>query len=437
MTQKNFKKRKLKIENLGRIIFFSIFFSCLFFGKTEASIIDILKEKIGQRTEQIKTIEKDIVNYKENLNKVGVEKQTLQTDIQSLNVAKKKIDSEITVTEKNIQTTNKTIEELEKEIQVKETSIVKSKLSIRDSIKSLQYIENTSLVENFLSGKTLVETSEYAAETANFQVSVNTYAEELVSLKNSLNEKKGVFVAKKTDLSKFKTELSGKKTAVIQTESEKSKILTQTKSKEAEYQKMLAEKLKQKEIFEREIFQFESELKLAVDPSKLPGARAGVIFWPLENIYITQYFGSTVAAQRLYTSGSHNGLDLRATDGTKIMTALSGTVWATGNTDIKKGCYSYGKWVLVKHANGLSTLYGHLSSIVAVPGTNVTTGDIVGYSGRTGYVTGPHLHLSVLATEGTRVMAIPPEKTKNCSGIIIPIADPKAYLDPMLYLPSL
>ncbi len=436
MTQQNYNKKD-GISFSKKVIFFSAFFLFIFFGKTEASIIDVLKEKIGQRTEQIKTIEKEIINYKENLNKVGAEKQTLQTDIQSLNVAKKKIDGEINITEKNIQTTNKTIEELEKDILAKETSIVKSKLAIRDTLKNLQYLENTSLVENFLSGKTLVETSEYTAETSNFQDSVNTHAQELEALKNSLDQKRGVFIAKKTDLSKFKTELSGKKTAVAQTEAEKAKILAQAKSKEAEYQKMLAEKLKQKEIFEREIFQFESELKLAVDPSKLPNAKAGVIFWPLESVYITQYFGTTVAAQRLYTSGSHNGLDLRATDGTKVMAALSGTVWATGNTDLKKGCYSYGKWALIKHANGLSTLYGHMSSVVAVPGTNVTTGDIIGYSGRTGYVTGPHLHLSVLATEGTRVMAIPPERSKNCSGITIPIADPKAYLDPMLYLPSL
>jgi murein DD-endopeptidase MepM/ murein hydrolase activator NlpD len=436
MMQQNYKK-KSGINFLKKVILFSVVFLFTFFTKTEASIIDVLKEKIGQRTEQIKTIEKEIVNYKENLNKVGQEKQTLQTDIQSLNVAKRKIDGEINITEKNIQTTNKTITELEKEIEDKETSIVKSKLAIRDTLKNLQYLENTSVVENFLSGKTLVETSEYTAETSNFQDSVNTHAQELVALKDSLDQKKGVFIAKKTDLSKFKTELSGKKTAVVQTEAEKAKILAQAKSKEAEYQKMLAEKLKQKEIFEREIFQFESELKLAVDPSKLPGAKAGVIFWPLDNIYITQYFGSTVAAQRLYTSGSHNGVDLRATDGTKVKASLSGSVWAVGNTDIKKGCYSYGKWVLIKHANGLSTLYGHLSAITAVPGTNVTTGDTIGYSGRTGYVTGPHLHLSVLATEGTRVMAIPPERSKNCSGITIPIADPKAYLDPMLYLPGL
>jgi murein DD-endopeptidase MepM/ murein hydrolase activator NlpD len=93
--------------------------------------------------------------------------------------------------------------------------------------------------------------------------------------------------------------------------------------------------------------------------------------------------------------------------------------------------------VLLKHANGLSTLYAHMSVVSVKAGDLVTTGDIVGFSGRTGYVTGPHLHFSVLATEGTRVMVIPSEKTRACQGVVMPIADPKAYLDPVPYLPKL
>ena len=89
----------------------------------------------------------------------------------------------------------------------------------------------------------------------------------------------------------------------------------------------------------------------------------------------------------------------------------------------------------MKHTNGLSTLYAHLSSISVSQGQTVVTGDIIGYSGRTGYVTGPHLHLTVLASEGVRVMPIPAGKTRNCTGVTIPLADTKAFLDPLLYLP--
>ena len=78
----------------------------------------------------------------------------------------------------------------------------------------------------------------------------------------------------------------------------------------------------------------------------------------------------------------------------------------TGNTDLVPGCYSFGKWVMVIHGNGLSTLYSHLSSIDIMKGQQVNTKQILGLSGMTGYATGPHLHFGVYATEGTQIMTL-------------------------------
>jgi len=136
----------------------------------------------------------------------------------------------------------------------------------------------------------------------------------------------------------------------------------------------------------------------------------------------------------LYSNGTHNGIDLGVPIGTPIKAALTGIVQATGNTDLQAGCYSYGKWVLVKHNNGLSTLYGHMSLIKAVPGQSVATGDIIGYSGQTGYATGPHVHFTVYASQGVEVRQY--TSSIGCKQMFIPIADPKAYLDPMQYLPQ-
>ncbi len=107
-------------------------------------------------------------------------------------------------------------------------------------------------------------------------------------------------------------------------------------------------------------------------------------------------------------------------------------VRGVGDTDLVCRGASYGKWILVEHPNGLSTLYAHLSLIKVSTGQQVLLGEIIGYSGNTGYSTGPHLHFTVYATQGVQIAQ---RKSAVCGGsYTMPIADLKAYLNPMSYL---
>jgi murein DD-endopeptidase MepM/ murein hydrolase activator NlpD len=180
---------------------------------------------------------------------------------------------------------------------------------------------------------------------------------------------------------------------------------------------------------------YESELHLLVDASLLPKVGSGVLAWPLSSVKITQYFGNTTfstANPQVYNGRGHTGIDLRASIGTPVKSAGEGVISGVGNTDIVRGCYSYGKWILIKHPNGLSTLYGHLSLQSVSVGQAVSSGDVIGYSGNTGYSTGPHLHFGVYATQGVKVQRF--ENSVNCKGAVVPVADFKAYLNPLSYL---
>ncbi len=108
----------------------------------------------------------------------------------------------------------------------------------------------------------------------------------------------------------------------------------------------------------------------------------------------------------------------------------------TGNTDAVPGCYSFGKWVLIKHNNGLATLYAHLSSIGVTKGQTLATGDVVGNSGMTGYATGPHLHFAVYASQAVSIMSLAEYRgaTSPCATAKMPVAPKEAYLNPMSYL---
>ncbi len=92
----------------------------------------------------------------------------------------------------------------------------------------------------------------------------------------------------------------------------------------------------------------------------------------------------------------HGGLDIGAPEGTPVHAARDGTVTDIGRTD------EYGRYVVITHPGGYQTVYGHLSSINATIGEEVSTGFILGAVGHTGRATGPHLHFEVRTRAGTR-----------------------------------
>jgi murein DD-endopeptidase MepM/ murein hydrolase activator NlpD len=91
----------------------------------------------------------------------------------------------------------------------------------------------------------------------------------------------------------------------------------------------------------------------------------------------------------LGTKRWHMGVDMNANHSDDTFAADAGVVVFAGSRD------GYGNTVIVDHQNRYSTLYAHLSVIVARPGERVRAGDVVGLVGATGMATGPHLHFEV------------------------------------------
>jgi murein DD-endopeptidase MepM/ murein hydrolase activator NlpD len=91
---------------------------------------------------------------------------------------------------------------------------------------------------------------------------------------------------------------------------------------------------------------------------------------------------------------------------------------------------------MVRHPNGLATLYAHLSQIGVSSGQAVDAGTVVGYSGMTGYATGPHLHFGVYASAGVQISTLSADRgaTSPCAHVSMPIAPLNAYLNPLNYL---
>lgn len=94
------------------------------------------------------------------------------------------------------------------------------------------------------------------------------------------------------------------------------------------------------------------------------------------------------------TQGIHgyNGVDIGAPSGTSVYAAAGGTVMIARSGAWNGG---YGNYVVIKHSNGVQTLYAHLSSVSVSTGAWVNQGDLIGGVGSTGKSTGNHLHFEV------------------------------------------
>ena len=104
---------------------------------------------------------------------------------------------------------------------------------------------------------------------------------------------------------------------------------------------------------------------------------------------VTSYYGYRIhpisGANQL-----HNGMDIGAPEGTKVMAGLTGTVTTSAYND------SYGNYVIIKDSKGYELRYAHLSSRSVSAGASVTKGDEIGLVGNTGNSTGSHLHIELL-----------------------------------------
>ena len=116
----------------------------------------------------------------------------------------------------------------------------------------------------------------------------------------------------------------------------------------------------------------------------------GAFLWPLPSKYnkISSKFGNRIHPV-LGTPQFHKGIDIPAPKNTEIYCVAKGTVIETGND------YGNGKYVIVDHGGGISTMYAHLNKMNVKKGDVLEKGEVLGCVGMTGYATGYHLHLSV------------------------------------------
>ena len=133
-----------------------------------------------------------------------------------------------------------------------------------------------------------------------------------------------------------------------------------------------------------------AKIRSAQSTSSVPvptgSASAAGFIWPVQGV-LTSSFGWRWGRM-------HEGIDIAVGTGTPVVAAASGTVIVAGWMG------GYGNLVVVDHGGGVSTAYGHNTSVTVGVGQQVMQGQLIAYSGNTGHSTGPHVHFEVRINGG-------------------------------------
>lgn len=405
-------------------------------SQVSAATAEELQSKIEEQRKLIQDLDQRIKEYSELTDKTSKEAKSLNDVINQLKQNQKALELDIKKTSAQISKASLDIQDLDSKIDNSKEQISDYKTAIESSIKEIDRNESNSIITIFLSKKSLSDVLNEIDQQYQFNKKITESIAKLNNEKQKLEITQNTRIATKEELEKFQKELSDKKKVIEYNKAEQARELKATENKKKTYQQILNDELAKKAAFEKELFEYESQLKYTLDPSTIPASGSKVFAWPLDSVRLTQRFGKTSASGRLYVSGTHNGVDFGAKIGTPVKAVASGVVMGTGDTDLACPRASFGRWVFIKHDNGLSTIYAHLSVISATKGQRVNTGDVVAYSGNTGYSTGPHLHISAYASDAVSIQDRP---SASCGGKIytMPIAPVDAYLDPMVYFPQI
>lgn len=418
-----------------------------------------IQAQIDSHNQQITSLQNEISGYQKQLTVLGSQKQTLQTSLSSIDLTRQKTSAQITVIQNQIAAASLALQKLGGQITAKQSEIDLDKQALASSLRMIANADQASFIPTLFASDNFVDAWKSVDTQVQLNEALQSHVQDLSSATTQLADQQNQVSSTKSQLSTFDKGLVVQKGALDATAQAKQQLLAQTKSQQTTYQKLIAQKKVQEQAFESELSSLQNSLK-GVGASSIPKVGAGILAWPfsdslmnhcvglqsaLGNQYcITQYFGNTpfaTANAAIYSGMGHDGVDIGVPIGTPVQAALNGVVSGTGNTDLSHDaagdqCYSFGKWVMIQHSNGLNTMYAHLSVISATKGQAVSTGDVIGYSGMTGYATGPHLHFGVYATAGVQYLTLGQfHGTKTpCSNATMPVAPADAYLNPLSYL---
>ena len=394
----NFQK-KLLIILIIFLIGLPVFYygsSALSQNNTGNSTIEGLNDGLIEIRDKIKELEKQKSVYEDEISELQSARVTLNRELGLLDnrIAQKEVEikteeARIAQTQIEIQTLDFEIEEAEKEIEATKLRLgyVLDKLNREDVV---DYFEILLLNDNFADFFTSIKSLE------NIQGDVYQLVNEVKVYKETLEEQQEKLVEKKEFQEKQKLVLEEKRVTLLDQQGTKAYLVSETRLDERRFQGLIAQIRREQAEANADIVSLEKEIRSQLQKDQLLSTLGGdeVFKWPVDSQLITARFRDPSYPYRHVFE--HSAIDIAIPQGSPIRATKTGYVGRA--KDAGQG-YSY---ILLIHDEGISSVYGHVSSIHVSEDDFVVQGQVIGLSGGQpgspgagSFSTGSHLHFEL------------------------------------------
>lgn len=341
---------------------------------------------------------------------------TVQKQMALIDAQQKQTQAELMKTRGTVENLAQKMSDLEREISQKEEQIKAKRVVLAKLMQSYYEDYQQGVLDIVLLNKDVSDALSQSDYIEQSSLRASDLLQTIRETQAQLKKEQDQIIDAKRESENLKEELEDKNLSLQKSESQKQALLGQTQAEKLKYEELLSN-------IEEEINRLEESLSSSLNTANLPPDKDGYFTWPVNPHIQTQGYGKTSFAKTsgMYKNNFHNGLDFGISY-KSVFAAKSGKIIASGDN----GKYAYGKWIAIDHGDGLTTLYGHLSSKSVSKGDKVTEGQKIGVSGNTGNSTGPHLHFSVFASSTFKTV-----ESSYVNGLMIPTG---ASVNPQKYL---
>lgn len=367
-----------------------------------------IQSRINSTQSKLNSLSKQKKDTQEYINTLQEKISLLQDKISNLESDKSALQSEIDATQAKIEKTAADIEETQRQIDQKQKEFDATyaeycqrlrAMYISGSASTLEVLLTCSDLSSLLTRSEMIKSvSQQDSATLD---SLMKKMEEIEAQKQKLEEKRNQLNADKKSLETDKAALQKNINDISSTKADLDSEAAECNAQMRKLSKQSSEYQEAIETDQKQLQQVQNDISAAIAAAGSHGSGSisgshgsgnGRLRYPTDSRSISAGYPN-------YSSGRyHGGIDFPVSTGSNVYAAASGTVILVKDLNYN----SYGRYLIIDHGDGLSTLYAHNSQILVNVGDKVSAGQVVAKSGSTGNSTGPHCHFEV-RVNGSRV----------------------------------